>query len=148
VSVRARPVMVRLLERVTVDSNGCWLWSGSTIKGYGQIWVGRKADKTWRRDYTHRVAYEQFRSPIPEGLQLDHLCRVRNCANPWHLEAVSLGENFRRGQHPNMVARRTNTCKRGHSLKDAYVDRAGGRSCRKCGAERARATRAREASKC
>lgn len=139
-SYPARPVMARLIERVTVDDNGCWLWGGSTIKGYGQIWLGSKPHGTWRRDYTHRVSYQQLRGPVPDGMQLDHLCRVRNCANPWHLEPVTVVENLLRGSHPNMIAKRTNTCKRGHSLHDAYVYR-GGRNCRKCNAERARARR-------
>lgn len=70
----------------------CWLWTASTDgHGYGQFWNGE------RRMPTHRWAYEQARGPIPEGLQLDHLCRVRRCVNPDHLEAVTQAENIRRG---------------------------------------------------
>lgn len=70
--------------------------------------------------YAHRIAYELVVGPIPEGLTLDHLCRVRRCVNPEHLEPVTMGENLRRGMSPAMISKRTGICKRGHSLADAY----------------------------
>ena len=68
----------------------CWDWLGGKSNGYGRFWVeGRLVQ-------AHRWAYETMVGPIPEGLTLDHLCRVRYCVNPSHLEPVTLGENIRR----------------------------------------------------
>ena len=63
----------------------CWLWTASTLNGYGQIKAGGRFGKIL---LAHRVAYEMLVGPIPEGLQLDHLCRVTLCVNPKHLEPV------------------------------------------------------------
>lgn len=72
-------------------SEGCWLWTGSlTFDGYG---IFRENN---RRTGAHRFAYEYFVGPIPAGLQIDHLCRVRNCVNPAHLDPVTNAENTTR----------------------------------------------------
>lgn len=69
----------------------CWLWTGSlTYDGYG---IFREDN---RRTGAHRFAYEYLIGPVPDGMQLDHLCRVRNCVNPEHLEPVTGAENTRR----------------------------------------------------
>jgi hypothetical protein len=73
------------------DENGCWIWQKQTIgKGYGRKWVDG------RGVLAHRWYYEQANEPIPEGLQIDHLCRVKRCVNPAHLEVVTNTENRRR----------------------------------------------------
>lgn len=65
------------------DLGPCWLWTGHVRDdGYAKIRLGGKQSKD---DYVHRVSY----GPVPDGLELDHLCRVRHCLNPRHLEAVS-----------------------------------------------------------
>lgn len=69
----------------------CWIFKGATSRGYGQARVGGKTISV------HRTAYEILVGPIPEGLQLDHLCRNRACYNPAHLEPVTGTENRRRG---------------------------------------------------
>ena len=77
-----------------VGVNACWLWIGAHKDkrgGYGNFWGG---DTTV---YAHRWVYEYFRGPIPKGLQIDHLCRIRTCVNPLHLEIVTQRENIRRG---------------------------------------------------
>jgi hypothetical protein len=75
------------------DSNGCWIWQGGqNDQGYGTFFDGRT-----RR--AHRWSFEHFRGPIPPGMPLDHLCRVRLCVNPWHLEVVTASENARRRDH-------------------------------------------------
>lgn len=69
-------------------ASGCWLWVGSrATNGYGR----------WSNLLAHRLVYELLVEPIPVGLVLDHLCRVRPCVNPAHLEVVTLAENVRRG---------------------------------------------------
>lgn len=86
-----RPIRERVDERIIRDSSGCWLWDGHLGRnGYGSIHVDR------RPRYAHRVVWELERGPIPAGLTLDHLCRVRRCVNPDHLEPVSSAENIRR----------------------------------------------------
>lgn len=66
----------------------CWLWLGSGVRGgYGQFYLDG------RRVSAHRFAYKMLVEPIPDGYEVDHLCRVRNCVNPDHLEAVTLWEN-------------------------------------------------------
>jgi hypothetical protein len=77
---------------IPVTESGCWLWVGAlTSQGYGQM-----RGMNHRVTRAHRVAYELFKGPIPEGLYIDHLCRVRCCVNPDHLEAVTQFVNMAR----------------------------------------------------
>lgn len=91
------PLPKTLLERwwrwVEPDPiSGCWFWTGAVFKsGYGAIRILGKTT------LAHRVAYELFTGPIPVGLVLDHLCRIRPCVNPAHLEAVTDQVNIVRG---------------------------------------------------
>lgn len=124
----------------------CWLWTASTNKGYGQIRLGGSSRKML---LAHRVAYEMLVGPIPEGLQLDHLCRVTLCVNPKHLEPVTLQENVLRGE--NFIAKkaRQTECLRGHPLSGAnlYTDSKGYRKCKICNNEsRKRSRRRRKAN--
>lgn len=111
----------------------CWLWTGGrTSEGYGAIMEDA------RRKMAHRVAYELAHGPIPDGLEPDHLCRVRHCVRPDHLEAVTRRENILRGIGPTAVNARKTHCLRGH-LFDA--DNTGAsqhppqRVCRACDRE-------------
>ena len=90
------PLIDRLLRQISPEPNtGCWLWTGPvTGGGYGQISIGRRIDG-FRP--AHRVSYELHVGPIPAGLDLDHLCRVKICVNPAHLEPVTRRENLMRG---------------------------------------------------
>lgn len=93
---RKRPPTLseRVLSNYSVNEHGCWVWIRQLNNdGYGLIWDGRVRQKVC----AHRVSYELARGSIPSGLELDHLCRVRACINPDHLEPVIHAENIRRG---------------------------------------------------
>jgi len=107
-------------------ATGCWEWSGARIgDGYGSIRV------TGRSVLTHRFAYETLVASIPPGLQLDHLCRIRSCCFPGHLEPVTPQINCLRGQGPSADHARQTHCVRGHELAP-NPQRAGWRSCPTC----------------
>lgn len=118
-------------KQLRIDpETGCWLWTGYlTPRGYA---AGTVAMKKGVR--MHRVTYAQLRGPIPDGLQLDHLCRVRHCINPWHLEAVTCRENLMRGDTIAAANASKTHCKRGHEFtpENTYRPPAGGRICRAC----------------
>lgn len=108
--------------------SGCWIWLGGIDgNGYGHFLTnaGNKSYLT----LAHRWAYEYFIGPISKGLQIDHLCRVRACVNPKHMETVTPGENTRRG-----IRATATHCLRGHEFTEtntAYY-RPGARTCREC----------------
>lgn len=113
----------------------CTVWIGATNnKGYGLIGIGGG-----RIALAHRVAYEDEYGPIPEGHVIDHLCRVRNCVNPMHLEAVTQGENNRRGRAAKTLSV-GDICINGHPLGegDIYTAPRGTTECRACRAAGAR----------
>ena len=91
-----------------------------------------KTDR-WRTEWAHRVSYELFRGPIPDGLQIDHLCRIRHCVNPDHLEAVTQRENILRGTSPSAKAAARDACINGHPYtpENTKLFR-GDRQCRTC----------------
>ncbi len=120
-----RPPLERFFEKV-FPVEGHWLWCASTNPGgYGQFNNGETMV------IAHRWIYEQLVGPIPDGLDLDHLCRIRTCVNPEHLEAVTRSINLKRGYE----ARGLKThCAQGHPFDDAntFVRSQGGRGCRTC----------------
>ena len=93
-------------QKYRVDSeSGCWIWTGTKIwNGYG-VYSGQVA---------HRKAYEIFVGPVPDGLDLDHLCRNRGCVNPAHLEPVTRSVNLRRGFEAT-------GCKNGHGYSTETI---------------------------
>lgn len=100
---RRTPLIDRVASKVALDDAGCLVWLGSINRyGYGQISVGSKAEGKRTVRQVHRALYEVMRGPVPDGLELDHLCRNRACCHPDHLEPVTRTENIRRG----IVARR------------------------------------------
>lgn len=132
-----------------VDRNGpvservgtrCWLWTAAVHQGYGRFRLGGANLRA------HVVAYELLVGPVPAGLEIDHLCRVRNCVNPAHMEPVSHGENVRRGNIDRAIDRLT--CRRGHPFSggNLTIRRSdGARICKACGRDKTRRYRARKA---
>jgi hypothetical protein len=135
-----------LLERIEAQyepepMSGCWLWTGCmSAGGYGLIDAYSKLHRA------HRLVYTLLRGPIPPRLTLDHLCRVRSCVNPAHVEPVTLRENVLRGMGPSAVAARRQTCAQSHPLTPEntyrWQKKPKQRRCRICHAERARRFRA------
>lgn len=92
---KARTAIERFADMVRiVPCGGCWEWTGATGRGYGRFRVGGR--NGGRQVPAHRWLYEQMVCPVPDDLELDHLCRNRNCVNPAHLEPVTGSENLRR----------------------------------------------------
>ena len=122
----------RFASRILVDPiTGCWLWQGAlNDSGYGRITI---AGTTWR---THRYAYAHLVGPIPDGHVLDHLCRVRSCACPGHLDPVDPAVNTMRGIGPTALKAAQETCTSGrHGLAgdNGIIERqAGRRPARRC----------------
>ena len=110
----------RLSARLHVDENGCWIWQGALdVDGYGKISVRGK------QLYTHRVMYEIAFGPIPEGLQLDHLCRTPACMRPAHLEAVTCAENVQRGNAAKLTKEQVRVIRTSGEPTKVLVDRYG-----------------------
>jgi|SRR5882762_3651907 len=90
----------KFVERDNGYKTSCWEWSGYiNKKGYGEIYLGRNKQSA----LAHRFFYKLDKGEIPPGLQLDHLCRVRHCCNPNHLEPVTNAVNTRRGLLPKLT---------------------------------------------
>lgn len=123
----------RFWSKVVDHHSGCWLWTANRYPGgYGQVkWKGRPRQ-------AHRVAYESLEGSIGRGLCIDHLCRVRECVNPAHVEPVTLGENVLRGNGVSAKNARKTHCKNGHPLTGDNLHvvkcRSGniGRECKTC----------------
>lgn len=108
--------------------SGCWLWRGNIHKeGYGRFHVNGC------KQLAHRVSYELFRGRIPEGMQIDHLCRVRFCVNPNHLEVVTGRENTLRGEGICAKWAKQTHCLHGHEYTPENTYMYGRwRYCREC----------------
>lgn len=126
-----RAALDRALAMTEKQAGGCWLFTGSLDKdGYGLI--GVKGLGTQR---VHRLAYTVLRGPIPVGMEIDHLCRVRNCMNPAHLEAVTRRVNSLRSESFAAVNARKTHCIHGHEFtpENTYYRTPTHRQCRQCG---------------
>ena len=120
----------KFLQRIMpIPESGCWAWMGGRMKnGYGVFSLQLR-----KTILAHRFAYEALRGPIPHGLQLDHLCRVRCCVNPDHLECVTRRENILRGVSPAAHNARQTHCALGHPLSnDNLIRDDGHRRCLTC----------------
>lgn len=107
----------------------CWIWTAArSDTGYGNAWFGGRCQGA------HRLVYEMLAGPIPDGLQLDHLCRNRACVRPDHLEPVTQRDNILRGSGPSAKAAAMTHCPRGHEFtaENIYITPNGRRQCRAC----------------
>lgn len=137
-----KPIRYRLHEGYDVGDNGCWIWKFYTYDGYGFISTGGSGQMA----RAHIYYYEALVGPIPDGKILDHLCRVRACVNPEHLEPVTFKENVLRGIGPTAVNARKTHCIHGHELTEDNIYRHGpnkNRHCRECALRQAREQKAR-----
>lgn len=145
-----RSLRERFEDKYTPEPNtGCWLWTAyCRTDGYGEINRGRQGEGT---ALAHRVSYEIHVGEIPEDLEIDHLCRVRSCVNPSHLEPVTRYVNIMRGDNPGVQVKRaqaTTHCPQGHeyTTENTHIARTArgytNRMCRTCQRERMRARRA------
>jgi hypothetical protein len=117
---------------VDKSPGGCWIWTGTQdAKGYG---ISGKGDGRYSK-YAHRRSWQMTRGEVPEGLELDHLCRNPSCVNPDHLEPVTHQVNVARGLH----GRERTHCPHGHPYDEAnsYVYK-GRTHCRACNREASR----------
>ena len=124
--------LARFWSKVDRDGpGGCWIWTGSRSKaGYGTFNRGRRGAGY---ALSHRYSYEAAIGPIPEGKELDHLCRVRHCVNPAHLAAVTHRTNFLRGVRETAQIHLSGKCIRGHDLvTDAYFQKGKRIYCKLC----------------
>jgi len=134
VRLAGTPAPIRFWTKVHF-TGGCWEWTGAKLSnGYGVF---------GKMGLAHRYAYEFCIGPIPDGLQLDHLCRVRHCVKPDHLEPVTCRENLlRAGGIMAQRAKRTH-CPQGHPYDEAntHITRRNERNCRACDRDNARQKR-------
>jgi hypothetical protein len=127
VSVEGREIQRYIQARVVRQDRGydtpCWVWKrAKTAHGYSSARL-----KGHTSQYVHRASYIEWVGPIPDGMEIDHLCRVTLCVNPLHLEPVTPRENKRRQQ------RVKTHCKHGHPLTGENRMRNGKHHCcRKC----------------
>lgn len=122
----------RLWTRVE-KTDGCWLWTGPTASnGYGRLAVTVEGRRTTIG--AHRASYELLVGPVADDLDLDHLCRVRNCVRPNHLEPVPSRVNTMRGTAPTAINAARTACVHGHDFTVANTIRLsdGRRRCRTC----------------
>lgn len=137
-SGEGKPILDRLMDKVTIG-DGCWEWQASLDrKGYGRL---RYRKRGWQ---AHRFLYELLVGPIPDGLELDHLCRNPRCVKPAHLEPVTRQVNQLRGFSVSGRNARKTHCPQGHEYapENIYWTRKGHRLCRTC--QRSRSLRDQE----
>lgn len=134
-----RPLIDRLMERIRLEGD-CWRWVGYVhpTTGYGMFTVRGIGTRP-----AHRWMYEELVGPVPDGMELDHLCRNRWCVNPACLDPVTRHENIMRGDGPAATRRRAamrTTCARGHEYtqENTATTGDGHRRCRACARENAR----------
>lgn len=127
---RAQPAADRFWAKVQ-QVGECWVWQGAKKTGTGYGYFHAVSGTTVR---AHRWAYEQMVGPIPDGLQLDHLCRNPSCVNPSHLDPVTAKVNTARSESFAALNARKTHCPQGHpyDADNTRIDKRGLRHCREC----------------
>lgn len=132
-------LLTRIFSSIKVSTehfhNGipCWEWQLAKVGGYGVISIKR------RNSYAHRYIYQLFVETIPSNMQCDHLCRVRHCVNPAHIEITTPKTNTLRGEAIQAKNAKKTHCIHGHAFDKRntyYRKNGGGRSCRRCYVEK------------
>ncbi len=116
---------------IPVTESGCWLWTGGLVRhGYGAFHLQKN-----RKVHAHRFAYQLWKGPLDRTMDVDHLCKVKCCVNPDHLEMVTHRENVLRGNARAAHQARQTHCKNGHPLNGNNLIMRGlyRRNCRTCG---------------
>ena len=134
--------LLRFLAKIRLDDGSrCWEWTGERANGYGRFWLNR------RKHGAHRVSYEHFVGPIPQNMELDHLCGNSGCVSYAHLEPVIHRENVLRGNTIVAKCAVATACPQGHPYtgENLYVAKNGDRHCRTCAKIRGYRRRAQEA---
>lgn len=134
--VKNIPTKEWLSEKYIVVASGCWVWTEYTNEdGYGRIRDNGKMR------YAHVISYNLYVGQVPDNLELDHKCRVRNCVNWEHLEPVTHKENMRRGVYGDSKI----SCIKGHLFlpENTYYGRNNNRMCKICTINRANERRER-----
>lgn len=126
-------------ERNIVKTDGCWTW-GAKAYLYPRFRLGGRSG--WHVSVA-RQAYFQYKAPLPDHLEIDHLCRNPRCVNPAHLDAVTHRENLRRGNTSTARRDAFSACKNGHPAEQMRLYR-GKRVCRACARQRVEAWKARQ----
>lgn len=133
----------RQWRNVDVSIDGCWVWTRKlNHDGYARTRIGGGQG---RHVYVHRALYEHLNGPLPDGYELDHLCRNRACVRPDHMEPVTHAENVKRGDSGKWLAAKTH-CPRGHPYEGDNLEYTaiGGRMCVICRRKRDRERRRRK----
>lgn len=126
-SIRWRSLREKIEHNLDKSQGDCWLWTRATSsRGYGHVWWEGKL-RPAHRAYLIELGYD-----VPDGMDVDHLCRVHGCCNPAHLEVVTHKVNIQRGETGKWA--RGDYCKHGHEFtpQNTYITTAGHRQCREC----------------
>jgi hypothetical protein len=132
---KPRPILERFLEKFKVNlKTGCWEWTSTCAgAGYGILFSHHVKGKV-RFVYAHRFSYQQFVGPIPEGQEIDHICKNKKCVFYKHLRTVTHRENMLSGDTvAGHFAKRTH-CIRGHEFtkENTHIHSKGYRVCKAC----------------
>ena len=127
-------VKIRFDAKFVAEENGCWRWIGCIVqcKHHSKKWPYGRFVKDGKQVTAHRAGYEIYKGPIPDKMELDHLCRNTICVNPAHLEPVTHSENIRRGY---ALKELVTHCKYGHEYNEVntyWKKRPGGTTTREC----------------